>query len=403
MLRPLADAEPYMYRSNNIASAYFLEPTHHGKDVARMLIEQSPAFHLKIKDECLWKADPVLLEIPSSIRQVDEAIDWLLAHPSDNCAEIAYRKDMIAGRSTHAVGDGGHWVLAFNSLGGKKKKPVRQWIYTYQELFGHHFAKFTTPSALDLKRDAYQMVKSYPARATAEISELVYRVKQETFACYDRKVKKPIAMTEHAWASMLIAAILHNWELTGKVDTSKRGIITLVNTRPWIEKSLDVRNVGSAYSRVLPGAGPFSQDETLGAVTMPLRESMSKQLGDLEQIKVLRKPLAAPENVPMIVTNPGPVFMPGWIREGNMRETVGNVEPDDTTEWPFMITLGNLRFGNRPADQWVLTHGNKVVLSQPHIEVFRKRVMKGLVDLTMDLTVRQALEKIEPKIKGKGT
>jgi hypothetical protein len=400
MLRPLADAEPYMYRSNNIASAYFLESTHHGKDVARMLIEQSPAFHLKIKDECLWKADPVLLEIPSSVRTVEEAIDWLLANPSENCAEIAYRKDMIAGRSTHAVGDGGHWVLAFNSLENKVKKPLRQWIYTYDELFGHHFATFKTPCALDLKRDAYQMVKSYRPRATAEISELVYRLKQETFACYDTTLKKPIAMTEHSWASMLVAAVIHNWERTGKIDTSKRGIMTLVNTRPWIEKSLDVRCVGSAYSRVLPGAGAFSQDQTLSAVTEPLRDSMSKQLTDLEHLKVLKKPLAAPEDVPMILTNPGPVFMPGWIREGNMRETVGNVEPDDTSEWPFMITLGNLRFGKRPADQWVLTHGNTVVLSEPHIDVFRKRVVKGLLELTMDMTFRQALEKIEPKIKG---
>jgi hypothetical protein len=199
---------------------------------------------------------------------------------------------------------------------------------------------------------------------------------------------------------MLIAAILHNWEITGKVDTSKRGIMTLVNTRPWVDKKLDIRSVGNAYSRVLPGAGGFSQDETLGGMTGPLRESMSKQLNDLEHLKVWKQPLAAPKNAPMILSNPGPVFMPGWIREGNMRETVENIEPEDTTEWPFMVTLGNLRFGDRKADQWVMTHGNKVVMSDKHIEAFEKRVLKGLVELTMDLTVRQALEKIELRIKG---
>jgi hypothetical protein len=64
-----------------------------------------------------------------------------------------------------------------------------------------------------------------------------------------------------------------------------------------------------------------------------------------------------------------------------------------------MLTFGNMRFGDRPPDQWVLAHANKVVLSDAAIEVYRNRVLKGLLEITMDLTVRQALEKIEPKIK----
>jgi hypothetical protein len=388
-----------MYRCNNIASAYFLDSTHHGKDVARMLIETSPTFHLKIKDGYLWKADPVLLDIPPSIHTVDQAIEWLLANPSENCAEVAYRKDMIIGRATHAVSDGGHWVIAFNGLERRPRKPLRQWIYTHEELFGKIFTKFKEPCGLNLERDAYQMTASYPPRPTADVVDVVDLIKQENFACYDPKVKKPIAMTEHSWASMLVAAIIHNWERNGRIDTGRGGIMTLVNMRPWVDKSLDVRSVGNCYSRILPGAGAFSQDQTLGQVTEALRKSMVKQLKDLEHIKVLREPLAAPKNAPMILSNPGPVFMPGWIREGSMRETVWNIDPSDTSEWPYMVTLGNLRFGDRPPDQWVFTHANKVVLSESHIEAFRKRVLKGLLELTMDLTLRQALEHIEPRIK----
>jgi hypothetical protein len=290
-------------------------------------------------------------------------------------------------------------VIAFHSLDRRSRKPLRQWIYTHEELFGRYFEKFNTPCSLDLERDAYQLAPSYSPRPTADVVDVGYRAKLEQFACYDTRLKKPIGMTEHSWASMLVGAVLHNWELTGKIDTSKGGIMTLVNMRPWVDKKLDIRSVGNCYSRVLPSGGPFSVDQTLGDVTERLRLSMSKQLNDLEHLKVLRQPLAPPKAAPMILTNPGPVFMPGWFREGHLRETVGNIEPSDTTEWPFMITLSNLRFGDRPADQWGLAHANKVVLSDPHIENFRKRVINGLLELTMDLTVRQALEKIEPRIK----
>jgi hypothetical protein len=131
MLRPLADFEPYMYRCNSIVSSYFLDSTHPGKDVARMLLELSPTFHLQIKDGHLWKADPILLELPQSIRTTDEACDWLLANPSKNCAEVAYHKDMIAARATHAVSDGGHWAIAYNYMEKRPKRPLRQWIYTH--------------------------------------------------------------------------------------------------------------------------------------------------------------------------------------------------------------------------------------------------------------------------------
>jgi hypothetical protein len=307
---------------------------------------------------------------------------------------------MIAARATHALSDGGHWVIAYNSLERPPKRPLRQWIYTHEELFHQYFKSFKTPCSMDIERDSCQLMRSHSPQKTAEVVDVIFRVLQSNFACYDTKLKKPVAMTEHSWASMLVAAVLHNWELTGKVDTSKSGIMTLVNMRPWIDKKLDFRCIGNCYSRVLPKTGAFSIDETLGAVMGRMRESMTRQLKDLEHLKVLRQPLAAPSAAPMIISNPGPIFYPKWIITGRVKEVVSNLDPEDTSEWPFMITHANLRFGDRPPNQWVLTHANKVVLSDSHIVAFQKRVMKGLVELTLDLTFRQALAKIEPRIKG---
>jgi hypothetical protein len=388
-----------MYRANTLVSAYILESTHHGKDVARMLIEQSPTFHLKIKDGCLWKADPVLLDLPASIRTVDEANDWLLANHSENCAEVACRKDMIAARATHALGDGGHWVIAYNSLERRPERPLRQWIYTLDELFGQYFSSFTAPCSLDLSQNAYQMRPSYSPRKTAEVVDVTFPLAHDTLPCYDRKLRKPVALTEHSWASMLVAAALHDWEMTGIINLEKTGIMTLVNMRPWVDKAMDVRCVGNCYSRVLPGAGAAHCDETLGAITERMRTAMTRQLKDLEHLKVLKKPLAAPTGAPLILSNPGPVHMPQWIVTGAVKEIVEHLDPTDTAEWPFMVTYSNLKYGNRKDNQCVMTHANKVVLSAQAIEQLQKRTIKGLLTLTLDMTLRQALAKIEPRVK----
>jgi hypothetical protein len=177
--------------------------------------------------------------------------------------------------------------------------------------------------SLNLERDAYQLGRSHSPQKTAEVVDVVIRILQKKFACYDTKLKKPVAMTEHSWAAMYVAAILHNWDLTGKINTDKTGIMTLVNMRPWVDKKLDFRCVGNCYSRVLPKGGSAHQDETLDDITKRLRNSMTHQLADLEHLKVLREPLAGPTAVPMILSNPGPIFMPGWIIEGTARELVG--------------------------------------------------------------------------------
>jgi hypothetical protein len=104
---------------------------------------------------------------------------------------------------------------------------------------------------------------------------MIEKVFHESFACYDTKAKRPVQLTDHTWASLLAAGLIHSWKKNGAFDCSKSGVITQINIRPWVNPSLHLRCVSNYYSRILPTAGAFSLDEALGAVTGRLRASMT--------------------------------------------------------------------------------------------------------------------------------
>jgi hypothetical protein len=268
-----------------------------------------------------------------------------------------------------------------------------------EELFQKHWQSIKTPCSLDLNRDGFLMSPSYPIRNTAEVIDIIQKVEQKNFACFDVKKQKPLKLTEHSWASLLVAGLAHNWRKTGTIDCSKSGVITLVNLRPWVDKSLDARCVGNCYSRVLPHGGSFNLDETLEAVTSRLRVSMGKQLNDLEQLKVLKKPLDEVVGAPFMLSNPGPARMPGFIVDGLLQEIVQNVNPEDSSEWAFLFTYSAWSSGDRPQMAALISHGNKVVISEEDVIACQKLTVKGVLTITLDLTVREALKKLCPAIK----
>jgi hypothetical protein len=399
MIRPLADPEPFMYRCNTLVSTYIVDSTRTGKEAAEMVVSRSPVFHMKVKDGCLYKADPILLKLPDTIQTPTEGIQWMLAHQSENCAEVAYNKRLFSTRSTHALADGGHWVAAFTGLDRPYKRSLPIYIYTNDELFSPLWKSIKSPCSLDINRDGFMLTPSYPALDVAEVIDIHEQVDQRKFACFDRKKQRPVQLTDHSWASLLLAGVIHNWRRTGRIDLSKSGILTLVNLRPWVDRSLDYRCVGNCYSRVLPTGGAFGLDEKVGDLTKRIRASMTRQLKDLEHIKVLKRPLAETVAAPLMVSNPGAAKMPDFCVEGLLQEIVRNVDPKDSSEWAFLLTHAGWAFGDKPQQQFVFSHANKVVLSEEDVVRIQKLTMKGFYSITLDQTIGQALGQLDPAIK----
>jgi hypothetical protein len=399
MLRPLCDPEPFLARCNQLTAAMRVSCAHSTKDIARTIIERSPLFSMQIRDGHLWKVDPILTRLPESITSLSESLEWIMANRTGNAGDLAFGKDILVGRVSHALSDGGHWVDALTFDENTPVKRSRTYIHTIPELFGTAFEKFTTPCTLDLANKGIVLNSSYAPRQTAAISDVTWHGPLESFACFDPKRKRPVKMTEHSWASILVAALIHNWRTGARLDLTRSGIITLVNLRRYIPLSVDRMNIGNCYSRVVPHAGTVSLDETLESITERLRRMMDRQLKDWEAVKVMRAPLAPPPGAPVMLSNPGVIALPSYVVETMLHEVVGNVEPEDTSEWALLSTEQTLSYAGK-LDQWIYTHFNTMLTSQEHGERLHALILKGLQRITLDQTLRKALETIDPAIKG---
>jgi hypothetical protein len=189
-----------MVRCNQLTGAFRFDPIVPAKEIARMIIERSPLFSISIRDGHLWKADPVVVELPRSITTLSEALAWKIANPSPNAGEIAYSKDIIASRTSHALADGGHWVDALTFGPNGPPKPPRIWIHTIPELFDRAFDRFTSQCSLDLPNTGIVLNPSYRRLPTASIGEAIWHGPLESFACFDPIQRRPVKMTEHSWA-----------------------------------------------------------------------------------------------------------------------------------------------------------------------------------------------------------
>jgi hypothetical protein len=129
-----------------------------------------------------------------------------------------------------------------------------------------------------------------------------------------------------------------------------------------------------------------------------MRATMQRQLADWEPVKVLRSPLKPPHGAPMMLSNPGVIAFPPHVIDGFLHEVIGNVNPEDTSEYAFLATQQTLKYTDR-FDQWVYTHFNTMLTSKADGEAMERMLLKGLQRLTLDMTVRNALKAIEPAIK----
>jgi hypothetical protein len=139
-------------------------------------------------------------------------------------------------------------------------------------------------------------------------------------------------------------------------------------------------------------------DETLGAVTERLRATMTRQLRDMEHLKVLKTPLAEADGAPLMLSNPGPINLPAFIVAAFLQEVVHDIDPKDSSEWAFLLTHASCAFAQGVPEHWILTHANKVVMGEEDILTFQAMCVKGMRELTMDMTVHQALQKIDPSV-----
>jgi hypothetical protein len=366
------------------------------------MAERAPIFQIKIEKGNFVKADPIIRELPASIQATDWVMDWIFDNPSENACDLAYSKEFVAIRMSHAIVDGGYTLLLSSSLGRPRRRPKRVYIYSFDEMFEDVYKRITTPCALNLDRDGFTVDLSYVTpRPNPSIFAIDARLPIQSLVCYDAKKKALTKATEHSWAAMLSAGLIHNFYHTRKLDFSRSGVTTLVNTRQYIEKKLDRWSVGNAFSRVIPHAGPFSLDESLAAIVGRIRKSIQKQLREFEPLKVLKntepqKP--RPPGAALMLSSIGSYAFPAWAIDAKSREEIWDTELSDTSEWSLVVTHGTVEVGGE--HQLALeTQYNSGVVSASDGVRFHNLCSKSLRQVMLDQTLRTALITLEPAIK----
>jgi hypothetical protein len=396
MIRALTFQEPFLARHYEIDIAVRISSSYSPKDIAREFSERSPIFSLRIENDHFYKSDPVITQLPISITELESALYWKMATPSANAADLAYGRDIVVMRWNHAVGDGCHGNHLLSSI-GKPLKRARPYLWSLDELLGKH-QFWGKPTSLNLSEKGMFFEWSHPVRPCSTLTELSTRTSLNKFSCYDPQKKRARKLTEHSWAALICANIVHNWMKTGRFDLNRSGIVTLATLRHFMDPSIEVMNVGNAFSRVIPTAGELHLEETLGQITDRLRRSMDQQMKDGEPVRMIGKTLEPPPGAPLMLSNPGTVqFAPAVVDLVTHEEVVG-IDPQDTSEWNVVVTECGIRFPDR-IDQWVLTQFNESRLSYEDGKHLDALIWKGLRNLTLDVTLAAALKEIYPKIK----
>jgi hypothetical protein len=90
MIRPLTNQNPWLVKHYAVVQGLCLARGHSPKDLCREFAERAPIFQLKIGNDHIVKPDPVIREVPSSIKALGWAMDCIFANPSDNACDLAY-------------------------------------------------------------------------------------------------------------------------------------------------------------------------------------------------------------------------------------------------------------------------------------------------------------------------
>jgi hypothetical protein len=207
-------------------------------------------------------------------------------------------------------------------------------------------------------------------------------------------------MTEHSWASLLIAGTIHNLYKSGSFDLSRSGVDTLVNVRTYIDRPVDKWCVGNGFSHVVPNGGPFSLDERIGALVGRLRVEMDRQLKGFVPLMYYRGPpnRPPPGAVPLLLSNFGTVTLPKQIADAELHEKVHGIKRGDPSEAHFGVTECTLKLGGETRQVFYPQY-NPGLLSPADGSRLARLFTKGMHRITLDMTVTEAMLAVDPYLK----
>jgi hypothetical protein len=361
------------------------------------MVERSPVFHMRISDGHFFKADPVIRTLPPFIRTPKAAHLWAVANPSPNCADVSYGPETITVRWSHSVCDGPYMSQSLSSIGTPLTRS-RQYMFNPSELFEKLYEKVSLSSNASLQRHGFAVYHSHAARPTDTVVLLQEAMPVQELVAWDPKKKRPVKMSEHTWAALLISGIVLNLLNSGHVDLSRSGIDTLVTLRRYMDPSVDKWCIGNAYSHSIPHAGAISLDEGLDKITGRIRKEMDRQLNEYMPLYFDWCPRPPPGGSPLLMSSFGTMMMSPKIIDAEIDEAVQGINVFDPSEAHLGVTQFTMQFGEETKQTFFLQY-NPGFVSAVDGAMFARMFTQSMRRVRLEMTLRQAMLTVNPYIK----
>lgn len=370
---------------------------------------------LKVVNDCYYRRDietPVK-KLPNWIQDCKMASKWAEDHIyepfSEGLANIATNDRIIVVRSSHNLSDGGFLLEAvkhiFDDMSDQPK--VTEPPYTMKEAFtqeiddavNHYKAHPNSKPDLELTTCKYDSDNPFLAPVGTRKVETDYVIPSHELCCYDKKSKKPKALSESQFASLAFA--ISALRKDDPKDYKPLVITVIADARRFMydKNRIDWR-FGQCFSSPLAGAVPQKGD-TVNDIIMKTRASIKKQdafsiFYDLLSFDSFLKP--RPNTIIPCISSIGPINFKRPIVDIDLRNFhttklgLGDHGKSAGTMWSFISyskvneTKNDLHlfFLNNPADTTLETD-----------TVLRKSILHFLTKIPLDTKYEDALLEIE--------
>ena len=348
-MRKLTAFEQYPLASDcNIQLAFRLATKKDVDEVAKLLQEKAIGCRCGSDGKRIWPLkDHVPIQTIPNFEKMDEASVYVSVNrkprPEDGLAVVCVNDDTVVLNTNHMCADGGQFLELNKIILGKSTLPDRHLetpIPVEHAFLDDVLSTFGPPGteSTEIKQDKSKYKRPDPEML---VSHFRFVTDFKSFKCFDKKLNKPVNLTDHLWASLVLSASAHNNEI------DKFGAITCVNLRPLV-KDLSLDNA-TTFAQITQSVPMQDWNETIQSVCKRFRQKFNDSKEDLfRNIKFGNNDINANynDNFGLELSNIGTLEAKGPIKDAYIGLTeqergccsqvcllTYTVEKEDRTDW----------------------------------------------------------------------
>ena len=335
-----------------------------------------------------------VFRIPNGFKDVKEATNYVSIHHSPNpkysLATICANDDTVIINSSHACTDGVYMLNLYNTIRDDIECESPKAIYNMFDLYKDQIEAAEPYTSIDFINPKLTRFTSKDEKLTtmyAYSSRRCVKSKVRDMKCFDRKLQKPVGLTDALYAYHILSASAYEKKL------DKCGVSTCVNLRPYL-KTKDTFENTNQFSMIDIVANDVTYDTTIRELMKKTRESYQNHL-QKGTIFGCQKPSNEPFDITKIipgvrvgVSNVGQFKLGGPFDDVYIERTARNQGIPRVDIIHFSV------IGENRNDLYSQYDFQYDTLTPREIDLLGNSLVYGLENIDLDESCGSALEKI---------